>query len=262
MTIMAWAEMKTTDFGSLARERTVAVLPIAAVEQHGPHLPTGTDAQILEAIVDRLRARTLENGVALLLPLVAVGASSEHLGFPGTLSVGAETLLGYWCDLGRSVARGGIRRLLILNSHGGNSALAEVAALRLRAETGMLVATVTTHRLGVPPGLVTDEEQRFGIHAGAIETALMQLVQPALVDHSAVATFDSRERSLVRDHPRLGATGGHARLAWLIEDLHGSGAVGDAALATPAMGEAILEHLLAEIQRVLDDLLALDPPMR
>jgi creatinine amidohydrolase len=260
MAILAWTDLKTTDFAALPPDRAVAVLPIAAVEQHGPHLPTGTDALILDAILEALRQRELANGTALLLPLQAVGASPEHANFAGTLSAGAETLLALWTDIGRAVARTGIRRLLVLNSHGGNTALADVAASRLRIEAGLAVATCTTHRLGAPAGLVPPEEARFGIHGGRIETALVRAIAPHLVADAACRDFASSETDLVARHPDLGAAGGLARLAWMAEDLNPEGVVGNAALATAAEGRAILHHMVEHLARLLDDLLTLTPP--
>ena len=260
MTLRFWTDIKTTDFAGLDAARTVAVLPLAAVEQHGPHLPTGTDALILDGLLARLRERTLDRTTALVLPTLAAGSSPEHLAFPGTLTVGAETLLGLWVDLGRSVARTGIRRLVILNSHGGNAALADVAALRLRTELGLLVVTCTTHRLGVPAGSIDADEARFGIHGGQIETALMLALAPALVAAAERADFASSERDLVRRHPALGAAGGPARLAWSAQDLNPAGAVGNAAAATAAQGEAILQHLADRIAAVLEDAARLPLP--
>ncbi len=260
MTILAWTDLKTTDFAALPPDRAVAVLPIAAVEQHGPHLPTGTDSLILAAILEALGERRLANGAALLLPPQTIGASPEHASFAGTLSAGAETLLALWTDVGRAVARTGIRRLLVLNSHGGNTALADVAALRLRAEAGLAVTTCTTHRLGVPDGLVPATEARFGIHAGRIETALIRAIAPHLVADEACRDFASSEAQLVNRHPDLGAAGGVARLAWMAEDLNPEGAVGNAALATADEGRAILRHMVERLERLLDDLLTLTPP--
>ena len=256
MTIVDWAALKTTDFPSRTDEPTLAVLPIGAIEQHGPHLPLGTDSAILAAILDGLRGRQLAGGRALLLPLSPVGLSPEHKGFAGTLTVEAETLLALWCDLARSVARAGVRRLLFLNSHGGNGALADVAAFRLRDEVGMVAAALTTHRFGAPEGMFDADERRYGIHGGFAETALMRAIAPAQV--AAAASFASQERELATRWTAY--TGGAARLAWRAEDLNPEGTVGDAAAATAEDGERLLAHLTECVVEVMEELLALPLP--
>ncbi len=258
MSIVDWASHKTTDMTSQYDEQTLAILPIGAVEQHGPHLPLGTDSLILEALLERLRGRSLARGRALLLPLLPVGFSPEHRAFAGTLTISAEPLLAVWCDIGRSVAASGVRRLLFLNSHGGNGALAQIAAMRLRDEAAVAAAVLTTHRLGAPEGFATADEQRYGVHAGRLETALVRAIAPDLVDEAAVQDFAPREKDLAT--PAASYTGGIARQAWRIEDLHPSGAVGDAAAARPGDGEALMEHLVAGTLDVIDGLLALPLP--
>ncbi|MFW5698629.1 MAG: creatininase family protein, partial [Planctomycetota bacterium] len=207
MAVLDWTELGTNDFPSLDRQRTLAVLPLGAVEQHGPHLPTGTDSHILAALLARLRGARLRGGTALLLPQQPVGLSTEHTNFPGTLTIGAETLLAAWVDLGACVARAGIDRLVLLTSHGGNGALAELAALRLRERFGLVAVSLVTHRLGVPEGMVDPLEQRFGVHAGQIETALMQAIAPDKVDRAARTDFASDEPAIVARADGLGAAG-------------------------------------------------------
>ena len=257
MTIVDWAALKTTDFPSRTDERVLAVLPLGAVEQHGPHLPLGTDSTILAGLLQALRGRTLSGGRALLLPLMPVGLSPEHKGFAGTLTVEPETLLALWCDVARSAIRAGVHRLLFLNSHGGNGALADVAAFRLRDEAGVVAAALTTHRFGAPPGMLDEAERRYGVHGGQVETALMRALAPEQVG-AAPGNFASRERELATRW--TGYTGGPARLAWRAEDLNPAGPVGDAAKATAADGEALLDFLAARTVEVMEELLALPLP--
>jgi creatinine amidohydrolase len=257
MTIADWAALKTTDFPSRTDEPVLAVLPLGAIEQHGPHLPLGTDSTILAGLLDALRGRELKAGRALLLPLLPVGLSPEHKGFAGTLTVEAETLLALWCDVARSAIRAGVRRVLFLNSHGGNGALADVAAFRLRDEAGVVAAALTTHRFGAPEGMVDAEERRYGIHGGHVETALMRAIAPAQVGE-APGTFASRERDLQTRWTAY--TGGAARLAWRAEDLNPAGPVGDAARATAADGEVLLDFLATRTVEVMEELLTLPLP--
>jgi creatinine amidohydrolase len=257
MTIVDWAALKTTDFPSRTDERALAVLPLGAIEQHGPHLPLGTDSTILAGLLEVLRGRTLTGGRALLLPLMPVGLSPEHKGFAGTLTVEAETLLALWCDVARSAVRAGVRRVLFLNSHGGNGALADIAAFRLRDEVGVVAAALTTHRFGAPEGMLDEVERRYGIHGGHVETALMRALAPGQVA-DAPASFASRERELATRW--TGYTGGPARLAWRAEDLNPAGPVGDASKASAADGEALLDFLAARTVEVMEELLALPLP--
>jgi len=118
-------------------ERIVAILPVAAIEQHGPHLPLGVDAIINEGIVRA--AMPLMPDSVLVLPTMEIGKSNEHQAFPGTLTLSAETLIRLWTEIGDSVARAGVRKLLIFNSHGGQTGLPEVVATDLRARLGMIV---------------------------------------------------------------------------------------------------------------------------
>jgi creatinine amidohydrolase len=257
MTIVDWAALKTTDFPSRAGEPTLAVLPLGATEQHGPHLPLGTDSSILAGVLDGLRGRALAEGHVLLLPLLPVGLSPEHRGYPGTLTVEAEHLLGLWCGIARSVAAAGVRRLLFLNSHGGNSALADVAAFRIRDELGMVAATLTTHRLGAPAGMLSSNETRYGIHGGQAETALMRALEPGAAASEAAA-FASKEATHAT--PLTGYTAGAVRVAWRAEDLNPAGTVGDAAAATASDGERLLAFYVDRICVALGEVLRLPLP--
>src|SRR5690606_39186929 len=110
-------DLTTADLVGLDAERTVAVLPVSAIEQHGPHLPLATDAIIGDGLV-RLAMERVKQDV-LVLPAMTIGHSLEHIDYPGTLSIAAESLLAAWLDIGRSVARTGLRKLVLLNTHGG-----------------------------------------------------------------------------------------------------------------------------------------------
>jgi creatinine amidohydrolase len=144
-----WDELAWTDFARLPRD-AVAILPVAAIEQHGPHLPLRVDAALAEAIL----ARALEIAPAgmplLALPLQAVGHSPEHARFPGTLALRAETALALWEDIGASVARAGLRKLVVFNSHGGQPQLVDVLCTRLRAAHGMFAPTPPRRRCPRP----------------------------------------------------------------------------------------------------------------
>src|SRR6202167_5731069 len=175
-----WQDLAWTDFRSLPDD-AVAVLPVAAVEQHGPHLPVSVDATINAGILSRALQLVAQDATALALPMQSVGLSVEHIRFPGTLTLSAETLIAVLTEVGRSVARAGPRRLVILNSHGGQPQVVDIVCRRLRGD-GMFAVSCMASRLGLPPGItLTREEKAYGIHGGLVETSLMLHLRPDLV---------------------------------------------------------------------------------
>jgi len=250
-----WADLTTADLAGRDWARTVAILPVAATEQHGPHLPLSTDTVIAQGYLDRVAALTPDALDVLILPVQAIGKSDEHDAFPGTLSLSTGTALAAWSEVGAGIAAAGCRRLVLVTSHGGNSALIDLVAGELRGRFGMVAVTTSWARLGIPAGLFPDEEVTHGIHAGGIETALMLALRPDLVRREAVADFPSRGRAIARDHAIL-RTGRPAALAWKTQDLNPAGALGDARLGTAEAGHALLDHgarafvtLLGEVSR-------------
>ncbi len=255
MPARSWLDLTTEEVRTRDMGRAIAVLPVAAVEQHGPHLPLGTDTFIAQGYLDRVAALVPETLDVWLLPVQAVGKSDEHDAFPGTLTLTASTALAAWTEIGAGLHRAGCRKLVIVSSHGGNSPLMDLVAGDLRGRFGMLAVTTAWSRLGLPEGLFPEAEIRHGIHAGGIETALMLALRPDLVRKDAIADFESRTVAMERDFSLLRA-GRPAAFAWKTQDLHSSGALGDARLGTAEKGRAALEHgarafvtLLGEIGR-------------
>lgn len=247
-----WQDLTTTDFARVDPQRTVALLPVAAIEQHGPHLPLCTDACINEGIV-RLALQRLPGGSSVLvLPALDVGDSLEHSAFAGTLNADMEALLGLWLSVGRSVARSGVRKLVIFNSHGGQRAHVDQAALRLRVECGMLAVRAHSFALGLPPGLFDADELAHGIHGGAVETSLMLHLRPDLVRQQALADFPSLGRSLAARGGVLGVEK-PIGIGWMMQDLNPTGACGNAADASAAKGQAVLEHMAARLVALLGE---------
>ena len=232
-----WLSLTTEEFTA----RRIAVLPVAAVEQHGPHLPLGVDTLIAEAYLKRVRALLPAGSPALFLPVQAVGASDEHRAFAGTLTLTPETALRAFIEIGESVARAGTRKLVIVTSHGGNAALIDLAARQLRVRQNMLAVHCSWGRFGYPAGLFTEAEQTHGIHGGDIETSIMLAAYPDLVRRDRIANFRPATVAMERDLTWLRADV-PVGFGWMTQDLHPSGAVGDASLATPEKGEAALDH--------------------
>jgi creatinine amidohydrolase len=243
-----WLGLTTQEF---AADR-IAVLPVAAVEQHGPHLPVGVDTYIAEAYLARVRALLPPDSPALFLPVQATGASDEHKAFPGTLTLSPETALRAFIEIGESVRRAGIRKLVIINSHGGNATIIDLAARQLRVNHNMLAVHCSWGRFGYPHGLFTDAEHTHGIHGGDIETSIMLAAYPELVRREKIADFKPSTYAMERDYTWLRAD--HpVGFGWMTQDLHPSGAVGDASLATAAKGEAALARGARAFVELLKD---------
>lgn len=250
-----WAALAWTDFAALDPERTVVVLPVAAIEQHGPHLPLEVDAAINRAVLDAALARTAPDTRTLTLPAIVVGKSDEHQAFPGTLTLGTETLLRVWYELGESVHRAGLRKLAIVNSHGGQGHVARIVAQDLRVRLGMVTAVANTYGFGQPEGLFPESEERHGIHAGAAETSVMLHVAPQAVRHERIADFPAASSTLEARAREL-RFHGNGGMGWAMQDLNAQGACGDARLASAEAGQAIVEHAGARLARLLDELAA------
>jgi creatinine amidohydrolase len=251
-----WMEMTWADIAAAgeAVRRWIAVLPLAAVEQHGPHLPLGVDAYIAEAYLARVRKILPETLPVTFLPVQRVGVSAEHLGYPGTLTLSAATAIKAWTEIGESLARAGLRKLLLVTSHGGNVAAMELAARDLRTRLGMLAVTVGWHRFGYPEGTFSGEERRHGIHGGDIETSLMLAAMPDAVRTERAAQATPATVAMAHEFKWLGAYR-PAGFAWMTQDLNATGAVGDATQASAAKGEAALAHgaqAFVELVREMD----------
>ncbi|WP_135449793.1 creatininase family protein [Tabrizicola caldifontis] len=245
-----WADFTARDFAALPRDRLIAVLPVGAIEQHGPHLPFGVDQAILDGIIAATIPLLPDDLPALILPTLPVGKSDEHSAFPGTLTFSAATLIAMWSEIGDSVARAGVRKLVILNSHGGQIAPMDIVARDLRLRHGMLVVAANWFAMGMPPGLFTPEEERFGIHAGDIETSVMRALHPDLVRMDHARDFRPLVADLGTRHLGLAPAG---KLAWAAQDMHPAGACGNASLATAEKGRQVIDHAARQIVTLLQE---------
>jgi creatinine amidohydrolase len=268
-----WADLSTQDFARLMQTgqaaRTIAVLPVAATEQHGPHLPLSVDTVLVDGVVAAALAHLPDDLSVLFLPTQAVGLSPEHMRFPGTLTLKAETVIQLWTQLGESVARAGISKLVLLNSHGGQVGVMDIVARDLRARLGLLVYSVNWFNLPLLDtqgqdlnALFSADEHRFGIHAGEIETSMMLALNPERVKMDQAKNFRSTSQDRANRFAILG-NGKSAKLGWQMQDYNPAGAVGNAAAATAANGHAVvnaagqsLARLLAEIGQLPPDTLA------
>jgi creatinine amidohydrolase len=246
-----WIDYPATDL-RIDPERTIAILPTAAVEQHGPHLPVGVDTHINEGLCAMLAERCPEALDIRLLPVQSVGKSNEHLWAPGTLTLTAETALRAWTEIGLSVARAGVRKMLILNSHGGNADLISIVARELRVRAGMYCVRMGWGSSGVPEGVYSAQELAQGIHGGDNETSLMLHFRPDTVDMTKAEDF--RWTHSQGDIPPVGGIA-HG---WIASDVHPAGVAGEAHLATAEKGRATADHYVSEVIGVLERIAAQD----
>lgn len=250
-----WADLSTRDFAQLDVACTIAVLPVAAIEQHGPHLPVNVDTALVEGVIAAALGHLPAELPVLFLPTQAVGLSPEHLRFPGTLSLKAETVIALWTQIGESVARSGIRKLVLLNSHGGQVGVMDIVARDLRARLDLLVYSVNWFNLPLGnevDGLFSAEEHRFGIHAGEIETSMMLALAPEQVDMAQARNFASSSQARATQFEILG-NGRSAKLGWQMQDYNAQGAVGNAAAATADKGRAVLDAAGRALARLLSE---------
>lgn len=258
-----WADLTTGDF-SVARDsglaaQSVAVLPLAAIEQHGPHLPLSVDATLLAGVIAAALTQLRADLPVLFLPAQNVGLSSEHLSYPGTLSLAPATLLALCAEIGAAVARAGVRKLLLLNGHGGNVAPMDIAARELRHKHGLLVYSASWFSLPLPAAvsaLFDADEHRFGIHGGAIETSMMLHLAPQQVRMQHAGHWRSSSQERAQRYQILG-DGKSAKMGWAIEDYHASGAVGNALAASADKGRAYVEAAASALAQLLCELHAL-----
>lgn len=250
-----WLSLTPNEFAA----EHIAVLPVAAVEQHGPHLPIGTDCYIAEAYLARVRTLLPGDAPVLFLPVQQVGASDEHRAFSGTLTLSPQTALATFIETAESVHRASIHKLVIINSHGGNSALIELAARQLRVRHNMLAVHASWGRFGYPPGLFSEAEHTHGIHGGDIETSIMLAAYPDLVRREKIANFVPATLAMEGEHQYLRADL-PAGFGWMTQDLNATGAVGNASLASPEKGEAALNHGARAFIELLRDVEAFNLP--
>lgn len=263
-----WADLKSPDFARLDLTRSIAVLPVAAIEQHGPHLPLSVDTDLVNGVIAAALPHLPEALPVLFLPTQSVGLSPEHARFAGTLTLKAETVIHLWTELAESVARTGVKKLVLLNSHGGQVGVMDVVARDLRARLSMLVYSVNWFNLPLIDGqgvsvseLFSAHEHRFGIHAGDIETSMMLALKPERVDMTQAQNFHSTSQDRSENFTILG-DGRSAKLGWQMQDYNPQGAVGNASAASAEKGRALLwaagrslAQLLTEIDQLPADTL-------
>ncbi len=245
------------DLDPSERRDWIAVLPLGAHEQHGPHLPFETDTLIAKGVVEASIEQMPAHVPATFLPVEPVGYSVEHMDVAGTRTLAWDEAVRRWLGMAEMLSGKGIRKFVMLNAHGGNSPLMTIFATEARTRYNMLAVATAWTRFGVPDDIISDRERAFGIHAGDIETSVMLALHPDLVNLDKAEDFGSRQEDLARSARHLRAYGPHA-FGWKISDLNRQGAVGNARAATARKGRAIVDHAAGAFVELLEDIHTFD----
>ncbi|WP_166238683.1 creatininase family protein [Paenibacillus turpanensis] len=244
--------LTTVEVASLPKDGTLLVLPVGAVEQHGAHLPVFTDTLLGEAMLYEAFERLPEEAPVWLLPSVSYGKSGEHLGHAGTITLSAQTMMALLLDIASSLQRSGFRKLVLFNTHGGNVDVLNMMARDIRIATGLAVFRLDPGTLQLSEGLVTDEEQRCGIHGGDVETSLVMAIQR----HWVQAGHAVKE---IPEFPETKAMSLRQKsFAWTTNDISSSGIAGDATAATEEKGRELLRRAGAVIAESLLEMAAFE----
>jgi creatinine amidohydrolase len=248
-----WNELTSPEFAALDPDTTIAILPLASTEQHGPHLPVATDVAIANGLLGEVRKILPSHLKVLVLPTQEIGKANEHVFGPGTLSLPAELLIQMWTAIGQKVSEAGVRKMVIVNSHGGNLDLMSIVAREMRVRFQMAVVSTQWSRFGSPEGLFSAHEMSYGIHGGDVETSMMLYLRPDLVRMDKAENFVSKAEWMRANTKYLQPLPPHS-LAWVAHDLNPNGVVGDASNANAEKGQLYCEHVARGFVDLLDDI--------
>ena len=247
-----WADHTTRDIAAMDRDRLIAVLPVGATEQHGPHMPISTDFATIDGVVAATVPKLPAELPVLFLPTLPFGKSNEHSRYPGTVTLSATTLIQVWMDIGASIARSGVKKFMLFNAHGGQMSVMDIVTRDLRERHGLMVVAANWYTLGLPPGLFGAAEIEHGIHAGDLETSVMLALEPRTVQLAHAQRFESLTERLARENTFLSITP-RGKIGWQTQDLNPLGACGDATLATAEKGQAVLDFVSSRFVELLQE---------
>lgn len=249
------ARMTWQEVAGLDKTTGAVVLPLGSIEQHGPHLSVDCDLYFSERFLELAFERLPASVPLWRLPMIPITKSNEHQGFAGSFWLSANTLLSLLHDIADGVVRSGFRRLVLWNCHGGNRSLLDVAARDIHARTGLMVFTVFPPAVAADPVAVTNDEARYGIHAGDWETSVMLALSPERV------RAERRDSALPRFAGRsLGLEFTGANVAWITSDFMTSGTWGDATVATTPHGRARIEAIMPPLTAILTEISTFEMP--
>lgn len=247
-----WWDLTALDFAQLEMQNIVAVLPVGAVEQHGPHLPVKVDTAISDGIIKEAVSHMADDFPVLVLPTLSIGKSDEHIDYPGTLTISAQTLAQLWFEVAQSVHRAGVRKIVFVNAHGGQPQIMEVVCRRLRIELGMMAVGCAWYSVTEMADLFNAHELKHGIHAGEVETSIMLYLHGDRVDMAHAKNWESLSVGLEKKAGMLTPEGA-VSFGWQAQDLHPSGACGNAAAADVARGEVLVKRASSSILKLLEE---------
>ncbi len=250
--------LTSPEIAALPKDRALVVLSVASVEQHGPHLPVITDSLVGQTVLARALDRLEPNVQVWVVPPLCYGKSNEHRQFAGTLTLSAQTLAAVVRDIAASLARAGFRRLVLLNSHGGNPPVLDYIARDVHEETGMMLFSIMISRMGINEHVKDADEFAWGIHAGEGETSWVLAIAPELVHMERTAELG--------EYPRMPngvqhlAIRGPVGFSWLTAELNPAGVLGDPRGATSEAGEAYLRPTVEKLAGVLEEIASFEMP--
>ena len=254
--------LTSPEIAALPKEKAAVVLSVASIEQHGPHLPCVTDSLVGQTLLGLALERLRPEVQVWVVPPLCYGKSNEHRPFAGTLTLSAQTLAAVVRDIALSVARAGFKRLVLLNSHGGNPPVLDYIARDLHEETGMQLFSIMISRMGLPDPVTDPDESAWGMHAGDSETSWVLALAPELV-HMERTADDG-----VGDYPRLPegirhlAVRGPVGFSWLTADLSAAGVLGNPRGATAEKGHAYVAATVDKLAGVLEEIASFEGPTR
>lgn len=251
-----WENLSRDQLNALDREKTIVLLPLSAMEQHGPHLPVGTDTLILKELVDRTIAASGEftECDVIFAPQMPVGKSNEHMDFCGTMTFSAKTYYSVIYDLAKSIAHHGFQKLILLNSHGGNTDMANLISRDLRIDMGLQVYVFDWWFTNFWADANKDLQEggMYSIfHACELETSLMLAIDPSLVkmelavDELPPAHFSGNKHVTVF---------GPINAGWRTTDVTKSGVIGEPTLATAEKGQAYFAYAVEKLLSILREI--------
>lgn len=244
---LTWSEIEAMP----NKSNVVIIQPIGAIEQHGYHLPLIVDSAISMGVLGKALTQLDTTIPAFALPCLYYGKSNEHWHFPGTITLSAQTLLAVLKEVGESIYRAGFRKLILMNSHGGQPQIMEIIARDLHQEYNdfQVFPLFTWRSPNVSAELLSKKELEFGIHAGDAETSLLLSLLPDQVKMDlAVAEYPQNlpKNSLL-------SMEGNLPFAWLTSEISTSGVIGDATVATKEKGDRLLASLADGWTQIIKD---------